>query len=74
MKIEKLNLELFHRVITATCGGGSCPQILINDNGDALVQGSLLDESVKKGLNLPNGEDVVFVPKSIIQKFLKQNK
>ena len=54
------------------CASGLCPRILLNENGDALVQGLLVDDATKKELNVPEGEDVVFVPKSIIQGFVKQ--
>jgi len=70
MAIKIENLGLFIQ----TCGGGRCPKILINENGDALVQGLSVDDATKKELNVPEGEDVVFVPKSIIQEFMEQNK
>jgi hypothetical protein len=60
--------------VSSCCTAGGCPKILINENGDALIQGLLVDESVKKSLNVPKSEDIVFVPKSIIQEFVKQNK
>ncbi|MDR2125653.1 MAG: hypothetical protein LBP63_02320 [Prevotellaceae bacterium] len=71
MKI--INLDTFHKTYE-NCGGGTCPKILLNEDGDALVQGLLVDNSIKKDLNVSNGEDVVFVPKNIIQEFLMQNK
>lgn len=55
------------------CAGGKCPKILINENGDALVQGLVVDNATKKELNVPEGEDVIFVPKSVFQEFVKQN-
>lgn len=70
MDIRIENLGLFIQ----TCGGGRCPKILINENGDALVQGLLVDDAIKKELDVPEGEDVVFVPKSIIQEFVGKNK
>lgn len=56
------------------CGGGHCPRILIIENGDALVQGFVVDNATKKELDVPEGEDVIFVPKSVFQEFVKLNK
>ena len=36
----------------ASCGGGACPKIFIDDNGDALVQGYLVDDATKIKMNL----------------------
>jgi len=55
------------------CAGGKCPKILIDENGDPIVQGLSVDDVTKKELNVPEGENVVFVPKSIIQEFVKHN-
>lgn len=66
----KVNLDSFIQ----RCGGGRCPKILTNENGDALVQGLLVDNATKKELNVPEGEDVVFVPKEVFQEFVKLKK
>ena len=74
MKIITFNFDSFIHRIEASCGGGRCPKIYINDDGDALVQGYFVDEATKIKMNLNEDEDVVFVPKSIIQEFIKQIK
>ncbi|MDR2125654.1 MAG: hypothetical protein LBP63_02325 [Prevotellaceae bacterium] len=70
MKQIIIDLTLFKKM----CGGGRCPKILLNEDGDALVQGLLVDDSIKKTLNVPQGEDIIFLPKEIIQEFLENNK
>ena len=74
MAIKIEHLDLFTHSYEASCGGGACPKILINDDGDALVQGLLVDEATKKKLTIPEGEGLVFVPNSVIKEFLKQSK
>ena len=69
MAIQIVNLDSFIQ----ECGGGRCPKILINENGDALVQGLLVDDSIKKELNVPKEEDIVFLPNEVIQEFLNNN-
>lgn len=52
------------------CGGGRCPKILMNRNGDVLVQGSNVDDEVRAHLNVPTGENVVFLPRDVMKEFL----
>ncbi len=63
----KINLTEFRQV----CGGGRCPKILIKKNGDALVQGSIVGDDILTGLNVPAEENVVFLPKEVINEFIK---
>ena len=74
MKKIEINFDSFMHKYEASCGGGACPKIFIDDNGDALVQGYLVDDTTKIKMNLNDDEDVVFVPKSIIQELIKQIK
>lgn len=70
----KVNNLASYSITIDDCARGKCPKILINEEGNALVQGLTVDSSTKKELGIPEGEDVVFVPNSIIQKLIQHNK
>ena len=69
-----INYDSFVYKYETSCGGGACPKIYINDNGDALVQGYFVDDATKIKMNINEDENVVFIPKSILQELIKQIK
>jgi hypothetical protein len=71
-----INLDSFVQTgdVPPQCAGGLCPKILIDDNGDALVQGYVIDDATKAKMNKNEDEDIVFVPKNIIQDLIKHYK
>lgn len=57
---------------TQKCGGGRCPKVLLRDNGDALVQGiKVEDADIRAGLNVPDTEEVVFLPSDVVREFVE---
>lgn len=64
---EMINLREFKQI----CGGGRCPKILLKKNGDALVQGGIVETDVLRNLNVPSGENVVFLPGEVVKEFIK---
>ncbi len=64
--MKKVSLGKFQQ----KCGGGRCPKILLDEKGNALVQGAKVDKVCVAGLNVPEHEDVVFIPKDVIAEFL----
>ena len=50
----------------SNCGGGRCPRVLINDNGDAIIQGYSLSPDNIATLDVPNGENVIFLSKDVL--------
>lgn len=48
------------------CGGGRCPRVLLNDNGDAIIQGYGLSQENISDLKIPDGENVIFLSKEVL--------
>lgn len=50
------------------CRGGRCPAVFETDGNDLIVQGFAVEESAKQGMDIPGDEDVVRVPRSLLQQ------
>lgn len=54
------------------CGGGDCPTIYTREGDDAYyVQGMNVSPEALAGLSIPNGENVVRIPKELLANLLK---
>ena len=60
------------RVVHATknCKESTCPTIYQDEQGRYVIQGFIIKDEDKTGINLPNGEDAVVVPKEFMEAFL----
>ena len=54
------------------CGGGRCPRIFKDTNGDYIIQGIKVSDEIKTSLNPLENEDIVKLPKSLIDE-LREN-
>ncbi len=52
------------------CLNGSCPGILLTDNGTVLVQGQKVD--VPGTLDVPADESVVAIPREVFAELVRQ--
>lgn len=59
---------------TSNCLTGSCPTIFDYDEHNYIIQGFICPIETKSKLDLPGNEDVVVVPKKLIDKFKKGEK
>jgi hypothetical protein len=50
------------------CPGNSCPQTFGTEDGDILVQGYKLDAETAANFDLPEGETMVRIPRSLIEE------
>jgi hypothetical protein len=53
------------KVAQVRCGSGGCPTIFTNGD-DVVVQGYAVDPA-EAGINLPEGEILVRIPRSLLQ-------
>lgn len=53
----------------SACLTGSCPTIYKTENGDFAIQGFVLSSEDKQNLNIAANEDVVLIPKQLLDKF-----
>ena len=59
------------KIIHATaCEDTACPTIYQDEQGRYVIQGFIIKDEDKAGINLPNGEDSVVVPKEFMEAFL----
>lgn len=57
---------------TPGCDESSCPTIYQNDSGSFFIQGYIVAKDNRDGAQIPEGEDVVEVPKEFLEAFIKQ--
>ncbi|MFA7192013.1 MAG: hypothetical protein WC089_01800 [Candidatus Paceibacterota bacterium] len=55
-----------------TCSGSSCPTIYESSNGSIIVQGFKITNEERNTILIPQGEDMVVIPKSLIEKIIKR--
>lgn len=55
------------------CGGGRCPRAFITEEGELIVQGILVDPEVKAQLDPLSNEEVVRLPKEVVQELLRHS-
>ncbi len=65
MKLQKL-------FETPGCNESSCPTIYQNESGSFFIQGYVVAQDNREGANIPEGEDLVEVPKEFLEAFIKQ--
>ena len=53
----------------SACLTGSCPTIYKLENGDFAIQGFVLSSDDKQNLSIASNEDVVLIPKELMDKF-----
>jgi len=53
------------------CGGGRCPRVFVNKQGDFIVQGYQVNSYLKKQLNPLENEEVVLLPKDLVLDLYK---
>lgn len=49
-----------------SCIGGTCPAIYETDEGDFVVQGSSLSKDLKSAIRVPEGEEIVLIPRELL--------
>lgn len=52
----------------AGCGGGRCPQVFVNKDGDFIIQGFRVSPTLQNELNPSQNEEVVRLPRHVVQK------
>ncbi len=57
---------------TPGCDESSCPTIYQNESGSFFIQGYVVAQDNREGANIPEGEDLVKVPKEFLEAFIKQ--
>lgn len=57
---------------TPGCNESSCPTIYQNKSGSFFIQGYIVAKDSRAGANIPEGEDLVEVPKEFLEAFIKQ--
>lgn len=53
------------------CGGGRCPRVFVDENGDLVVQGFRVDSCLRNELNPLDNEEVVRLPRHLVQELYK---
>lgn len=66
-----MELTVIHA--TRNCANSSCPTIYQDKDGNFFIQGFQLKDIAKKDIPLPEGEDVVMVPKDFLMEFVAKN-
>ena len=56
------------------CGGGRCPRVFLAENGDFIVQGLTIDSETKKLFTPLPEEDVVRLPKEVVEELFRNYK
>ena len=65
-----MKLKIVHS--TENCNDSTCPTIYQDEtSGSFVIQGFILAPETKAKILIPNGEDVVVVPKEFLKKFLE---
>jgi hypothetical protein len=57
---------------TPGCDQSSCPTIYQNESGSFFIQGYIVAKNNREGADIPEGEDLVEVPKEFLEAFVKQ--
>lgn len=52
----------------ASCEGGNCPAVFLNDDGDVVVRGKLLGTSLRGQITFSDDEDGVVIPGWLLRK------
>ena len=67
-------MESKFTVIHATqgCADTTCPTIYQDEQGRYVIQGFKMDQTEKDGINLPEGEDAIVVPKDFLESFIQK--
>jgi hypothetical protein len=74
-----MELKILHSLSNEfTKGGGSCasstcPTFYKTDKGTIVVQGYKISSKDRKGIELPDSEDIVELPLSFVQDFIDKN-
>lgn len=71
IKKDEKNLESGN---ISCCLTGSCPTVFDYDDNNYVIQGFICPIEVKNKLELPKNEDVVIIPKELIDKLNKGKK
>lgn len=59
------------KFICSRCASGPCPTIYLDtDSGNLVVQGFKVDQTRRAGIAVPEHEDVVEIPRDLIDLFL----
>jgi len=59
---------------TPGCDESSCPTIYENESGSFFIQGYIVAKVNREGTNIPDGEDLVEVPKEFLEAYIKQQR
>lgn len=54
------------------CLGGNCPTIFRTESGSFVVQGVAVDADTRAHMNMPDSEDAVEVPASLLLQLVSQ--
>lgn len=52
----------------ASCEGGNCPQVFVNDDGDVVVKGHTLAAAVRAEITFDADEDAVVIPAALLRQ------
>ena len=53
------------------CNGGSCPTLLVTEDGNVVIQGNKLNPEESSELNVPEHETFVKMPLATLQQMTK---
>jgi hypothetical protein len=56
----------------ATCEGGNCPEVFLNDHGDVVVKGYTLGADQRAEIKFSADEDAVVIPASLLQQAVRR--
>lgn len=70
MKIQKIIGE--HGTLPRLCNNGACPAAIIADDGNAYIQGYVLESKESSQLTAPAGEGFVRMPLDTLRKIAGQ--
>jgi hypothetical protein len=63
--MKNVKLEKFAGI--DTCLGGTCPTVYRAEDGRFFVQGYVVADDVKSGVNVPAGESLIEIPEDLLR-------
>ncbi len=65
-------MKIIKQISPRGCANGACPSLRFTDADVVIVQGNKLAKETRKGLNIPDHEDVIGIPKAVFEDLLAQ--